>query len=284
MCETYYNELRRTLLPLYGEGEARAIAFLVLEEAFGIGRTDVYARKVRHFSEEEACRWQNILTRLSAGIPVQYVLGAATFCGRRFGVSSAVLIPRPETEQLVAMAASLSPCRALDAGTGSGCIAVSLALEAEACAVEAWDVSPEALSLAAANARSLGADVRFVRCDMLAEAEAVWNGDSADAAAYDVIVSNPPYVCESEAAEMSPHVLLHEPHLALFVPDADPQRFYCALARLALRRLRPGGSLLVEGNAAHVSATADLFRRSGLRDVRVHDDLYHRPRFVTAVR
>ena len=223
--DTQFTALRQSLAPLYGEGEARAIAFMLYEDAFGVSRTDIYADKVRQFSEDERARLNNMCQLLAKGVPVQYVLGKASFCGRTFAVSPAVLIPRPETEELVAWATDVArlmprpegrPLRLLDAGTGSGCIAVSLKLALPDADVTAWDISPEALSVARGNARTLGADVHFEQRDILAPPDA--------AACYDIIVSNPPYICEYEQSSMEAHVTQHEPHTALFVPDADPLR------------------------------------------------------------
>lgn len=269
-----YSELRDGLLREYDAGEARAVALLVLEEEFGVPRTDVYAGKVRHFSDAERARLQNISERLQAGEPVQYVTGHAAFMGRRFAVSPAVLIPRPETEELVALALREPARRVLDVGTGSGCVAVSLALELPGAEVEAWDLSDDALAVARTNAAALGAAVRFVRRDALAAPEA---GE-----AFDLIVSNPPYVRESERAGMERRVAEHEPAMALFVPDDDALRFYRALARLGRARLRPGGRLVMEVNAALAGATAALMRAEGYGGVAVSRDAYGRERFVEA--
>ena len=156
-----YHELRNGLLAVCDEREAHAIALAVLEEVFGVARIDVYADKVRHFSDEERLHLQNILCRLQENTPLQYITGYAAFCGRRFEVSDAVLIPRPETEELVAAALESTPRRLLDVGTGSGCIAISLALALPRSSVEAWDLSADALEVARRNARRLGAEVRF---------------------------------------------------------------------------------------------------------------------------
>lgn len=294
-----YTTLRTALAPRYGETEARAIAFLVLEEGFGVTRTDVYADKVRHFSSEEEQEWGVICKRLASGEPVQYVLGRATFLGRNYRVTPATLIPRPETEGLVALALQAAkeivaargndsalphstvlpparPLHILDVGTGSGCIATSIALELrDAAHVEAWDISDAALDVARLNAHELGANVNFAHIDLLA-------ADTTKQ--FDLIVSNPPYVLESERANMEDHVLAHEPASALFVPDDDPLRFYRALARLAQSCLVPGGTLAVEVNRAFADETAALFRTTGLSAVAVHPDCFAAPRFVTGVR
>lgn len=278
-----YRQLFEVLSRRYAAGEARALAFLLLEEGFGVCRTDVYADKVRHFSAEEHQRLADMSRRVAAGEPVQYVLGTAEFCGRRFRVTPATLIPRPETEELVALCLGVvsrrpapadRPLRLLDAGTGSGCIAISLAAALPGAGVEAWDISEAALAVARDNARRADVPVRFVRQDLLA---ACVTGD-----VFDCIVSNPPYVCESERGDMENHVLDHEPHSALFVPDDDPLRFYRALAALGRRSLVSGGALLVEINRAYGAATADLMSAAGYADVRVHKDAFGNDRMVEA--
>lgn len=275
---SYYNLLRTRLLPLYGEGESRAIAFLVMEDAFGVSRTEIYADKVRHFSEDEHARLLSICQRLEEGEPVQYVLGKAWFCGRSYRVTPAVLIPRPETEELVAWASSFSgKIRILDAGTGSGCIAISLKLALPQAEVVAWDLSEEALKVARQNAEELGADVRFEQRDMLAE----WPENER----FDLIVSNPPYICERERSEMEAHVLEHEPGTALFVPDDDALRFYRALVRRSVEGvLLPGGSLLVEINSAYGPETVNLFKEYGLKQVELRRDDFGNDRMVGGVR
>ncbi len=282
----YFSRLCSLLAPLYGEGEARAIAFLVLEEAFGVGRTSVYADKVRDFSEEEEQRYLNICQRLAAFEPVQYVLGHADFAGNRFRVQPGVLIPRPETEQLVDLglaalealrAAGKAQPRVFDGGTGSGCIAVSLALRCPWAGVEACDFSEEALAVARDNAVRLGAKVAFRRQDLLAP----W----PERPPYDLIVSNPPYILEEEQREMEPNVLRYEPASALFVPDADPLRFYRALAHAAVEgALAAGGTLAVEINRAQGTETVALFDSLGLHHATLHTDCFGNPRFVTAQR
>lgn len=268
-----FTSLRQQLATCYPEREAHAVALRVLEDAFGVSRTDVYADKVRKFSSEEELRWQHIAERLSTGEPLQYVLGEAEFCGRSFGVAPGVLIPRPETEELVALVEqSVSGrSRILDAGTGSGCIAVSLALALPEAEVQAWDISPEALSVAQGNAERWGAAVDFRLCDMLT---------ATPDERFDVVVSNPPYVCERERLDMTRQVLEHEPGLALFVPDDDPLRFYRALVGLSVRCLNSGGLLAVEINEAYGAETADLFSRSGLTEVQMLFDGFGKPRFV----
>lgn len=271
-----YIRLRQSLAALYGEGEAQAVALLVMEKVLGLTRTDIYCGKVRQISEDERTRFLNISQKLLQGVPVQYALGEADFLGRTFRVSPEVLVPRPETEELVQWATTVAGAqsnpRALDAGTGSGCIAVSLKLECPQAEVEAWDLSQGALAVARENAERLQADVRFSRHDLLAP----W----PEEARYSLIVSNPPYIAEREKADMEPHVLDHEPHMALFVPDADPLLFYRALAQASVRHLLPGGWLLVEINRAYARETAALFRSVGLEQVEIRRDGFGNERMV----
>ncbi len=290
--QSLFGSLRDALSGLYSPGEARAVAFLLLEEAFGVSRTDIYADKVRDFSQAETARLRDMSARLAAGEPVQYVLGHAVFRSRRFKVTPAVLIPRPETEELVEWALSaareISSCgaageglRILDAGTGSGCVAVSLTAELPGAQVEAWDISAAALSVARENAAALAADVLFREKDMLGSWTESGGADGGcRSRRYDLVVSNPPYICERERNDMEALVTDNEPARALFVPDDDPLLFYRALCEGALQTLRPGGRLLVEANRAYARDTAELFRRSGFGDVEVRRDAYGNERMV----
>lgn len=305
-----YSELRDALLPRYDAREARAVALLVLEDAFGVPRMDVYADKVRHFSEEERRRLQNILQRLAAGEPVQYVLGRAAFCGMNLRVTPATLIPRPETAELVDAAEALcekiletlpaaqKPLQILDAGTGSGCIALALAQRLPSAKVEAWDISSEALDVARQNAAEQNLNVDFQQRDILTEAadcttEPVNPSTSISDAEiksiskksslrYHLIVSNPPYIAERERPDMAAHVLDYEPHTALFVPDDDPLRFYRALAHIARRTLHPGGALAVEINQAYGTETLQLFAAAGFTSLILLKDAFGHDRIVTA--
>ena len=208
---------------------------------------------------------------------MQYIEGRTLFLGREFWVAPGVLIPRPETEELVELMLKEIPAdaRILDVGTGSGCIAISLAKELPDTLVTAWDVSPEALSVARANARKLQADVRFVECDVLA-------CQVDEVGLYDVIVSNPPYVTEAEKADLEPNVLQWEPSLALFVPDDDPLRFYRRIAVLGRDMLADGGRLYFEINRAYGREMVEMLRAMGYVGVRVEKDLSQNDRFVIA--
>lgn len=263
---TLHDNLVAALKPQYGADEARAIARLVLETQCGASLTDILL-------DRPAEGWKpSTLERLVAGEPVQYVLGEATFCGHRIKVRRGVLIPRPETEFLGQLPAT-GPI--LDVCTGSGCIALAQQLLHPHLRVEAWDVSEEALAVAEENFRAHQAPVVLRKVDLL-------NYAQAPAGEYQLIVSNPPYIPQREIEGMEAHVSEHEPHLALFVPDEDPLRFYRPLARLALQRLRPGGQLAVECHTQFVPQVAALFEEMGLRRVTPHHDLFGRPRFVSA--
>lgn len=271
---------------------------MLLEDLFGLSFADILCGATEHLSDADALRLQQSVDRLLDAEPLQYVTGTAFFCGHPFHVAPGVLIPRPETEWIVDTAVNLvtsSAPRILDIGTGSGCIAtsISLALADKHCYTEAWDISEDALRIAADNAARLGAEVKFRRRDALrleenfpAEenqggAEALSDTNAA-AESWDIIVSNPPYICNREAADMHANVLRHEPHLALFVPDTDPLLFYRAIARYAMRSLRKGGWLLFECNTLYAHDTAQMASDMGFAKSVVEDDCFGKPRFVKA--
>lgn len=277
-----YSEIWHRIATSYEDGEARAIARILIEELFGLSYTDIVCGATDQLSADDTLRLDTAVRRIEQGEPLQHVLGYADFCGNHFGVNASVLIPRPETEWLVdegerlmngaSNAAPSAPKRILDIGTGSGCIAISLKLRLGEAYVEAWDISEEALRTAESNAKALKAEVAFCKRDALRAEESI--------APWDLIVSNPPYICDSERADMDDNVLLHEPHTALFVPDDDPLRFYRAIARYALRSLSNGGSLLFECNTRYAEATGEMMREMGFEDVTVNDDCFGLPRFV----
>ena len=342
-----YSEIWHRIATSYDDGEARAIARILIEELFGLSYADIVCGATEQLSADDTLRLDTAVRRIEQGEPLQHVLGYADFCGNRFSVNSSVLIPRPETEWLVDEGAKLmsttatsSTKRILDIGTGSGCIAISLKLRLGDAYVEAWDISEEALRTAQDNADALKAEVVFRKRDALrAEGECLQGGalvssapteqtmdsinsnegalvssaptgqamdsinsnegalvssapteqamDSINyseanilAAPWDLIVSNPPYICDSERTAMDDNVLLHEPHTALFVPDDDPLRFYRAIARYALLTLNIGGSLLFECNARYAEATGKMLSDMGFEEVTVSDDCFNLPRFV----
>lgn len=269
--------IRSRLQPYYTAEEVSALSRIVCCDLLGQAPTDYYLGKDIVLSLKKEQELEDILQRLSRFEPLQYIEGRTLFLGREFWVAPGVLIPRPETEELVELMLKEIPAdaRILDVGTGSGCIAISLAKELPDALVTAWDVSPEALSVARANARKLQADVRFVECDVLA-------CQVDEVGLYDVIVSNPPYVTEAEKADMEPNVLQWEPSLALFVPDDDPLRFYRRIAVLGRDMLADGGRLYFEINRAYGREMVEMLRTMGYVGVRVEKDLSQNDRFVIA--
>ena len=369
-----YNQLWKRLTAIYNEREAQAIVRTVLDALFGMSLTDICLGKVTQLSADDTTRLEKIMQRLEKSEPVQYVLGAGWFAGRLFDVAPGVLIPRPETEDLVKWACDeakekekednskeergkeekeiskkgeapqkeeqllsstlkeeeeglrkgkdasqkeeqllSSPLKEekeglrkgedasqkeeqplssllknnkevsekgeeaphpsiLDIGTGSGCIAITVALALPQARVTAWDISTDALAIAAGNAHRLGASVRFEHQDALSAPD--------DEERWDVIVSNPPYICDRERADMSDNVLSYEPELALFVPDSDPLLFYRAIARYASKALKPGGRLLFETNTAYVHEVAQAMADEGFTAIEVRNDCFGKPRMV----
>lgn len=280
-----YEELRKRLTSVYDEREAQAVARWVLDEAFGLSLTDICCGKVSQLSADDARRLEAMTRCLEQAEPVQYVLGHAPFAGHSFEVSPAVLIPRPETEELVnwavqsaeAMTAAKeqTSLHILDIGTGSGCIAISVALALPQATVQAWDISPQALAQARSNAQRLGAQVSFVQQDALQPPH--------HHACLDMVLSNPPYICQREAEDMHRNVLAHEPHMALFVPNDDPLRFYRAITRYAVEALRPGGCVLFEINALYAEATRQMMLDEGLSHIETRLDCFGKERFVKGI-
>lgn len=266
-----FGQITKSLRHLYHENEAKSMAYRCLDLGWDCSATDILMGKSVEISDE----WEAKLGRLYVGEPLQYVMGFEFFRDRRFIVSPTTLIPRPETEELVMKILPLieKRHRVLDVGTGSGCIAVSLAIETDA-AVFAWDISEGALDIAKKNASLFSVHVNFQLQDVFE-----WEQTSD---AWDFIVSNPPYVLDQEKTEMSPNVLDFEPHLALFVPDLDPLKFYQALGNFAWNRLNPGGWLAVEINRAYGLETEKLFRQIGFSTTELHQDFIGNDRFVFA--
>ena len=265
------GQIMTSLLHLYNENEAKAMAYRCLDLGWDCSATDILMEKPVEISVE----WDAKLGRLHSGEPLQYVMGFEFFRDRKLMVSPDTLIPRPETEELVMKILPLieKQHRVLDVGTGSGCIAVTLSIETDA-SVFAWDISEGALDIAKNNERLLGSQVSFLHQDVFE-----WE---QTAGTWDFIVSNPPYVLDQEKNEMSPNVLDFEPHVALFVPDLDPLKFYQTLGTFAWSRLNPGGWLAVEINRAYGLETEKLFRQIGFSTTELHQDFKGNDRFVLA--
>ncbi len=291
-----YDDIWRRLAGVYDQREARAVARMLVEEKFNLSFADIICGGVEALPDADKQWIEAAVKRLEQGEPIQYVLGWAWFGGLKFNVRSGVLIPRPETEWLVdnicahPAPSNDRPLRILDIGTGSGCIALSIKQRLPETYVEAWDISTEALSIAADNARSLGLDVVWRQQDALNITPNVLsttpNDNSAvpDSPLWDVIVSNPPYICERERTDMARNVLEHEPSTALFVPDTDPLLFYRAITRYAVGSLNEGGRLLFECNTLYAGDTARMMAYEGMTATQVYDDCFGKPRFAVGKR
>ena len=302
-----YQQFWQSLTPLYDAGEAQAIVRTVLDVEYGMTLTDIICGKVNELSSDEERNLEEIIARLQNGEPVQYVLGKADFAGRTFHVEPGVLIPRPETAELCQWieedASSLEaddPKQILDICTGSGCIAITLGLTIPNSEVTGWDISEDALRIAQGNVEMLKVgNVRIEYQDALmlpkaAEAAEISEiseaakmseaaeADSALAKNWDIIVSNPPYICEKEKAEMEKNVLEHEPSIALFVPDEDPLKFYRAIAEYASSALKSEGALYFEINPIYEKETREMLEELGFKDIETKEDAFGKKRMMRA--
>ncbi|MBQ1736749.1 MAG: peptide chain release factor N(5)-glutamine methyltransferase [Muribaculaceae bacterium] len=269
--------LRESLSPVIEAGELQAMIRVICEDVFNYDQVDVALRQDHELPDFAPERIAEIIARLKRHEPLQYVVGSARFHGHRFKVTPAVLIPRPETEQLVDLIIDENPdadLKVLDMGTGSGCIAIALARALKFAQVDALDVSRDALAVARQNAALLKTPgVRFFESDMLA---------SQPSACYDIIVSNPPYICWSERESMDRNVKDFEPGQALFVPDSDPLLYYKAIAHYASQSLEHGGKLYLEINQRFGNEVKHLLESCGLDDVRIIEDSFGHVRFAAA--
>lgn len=305
-------EKLRESLSIYDVREVQSIIDLLLEEVCNISRVDRIMHPDLVLPEAQRQQVLDCADKLSRGIPVQQALGYEWFCGAKFKVTPDVLIPRPETAELVAWICeeATSPISILDIGTGSGCIALSLARLINNSQVLAIDLSTAALGVAKENCCQQGVDnVYFAQCDILRAVDnsyfetqinhelttypqdcskqnpqELYRGYELDKRVFNVIVSNPPYVCQREKVEMSSVVLDHEPSLALFVPDEDPLLFYRAIAQFGREHLTDGGKLYFEINAAYGSETCEMLRNLGYKEVTLRQDINGRDRMVRAER
>ncbi|MDD2797101.1 MAG: peptide chain release factor N(5)-glutamine methyltransferase [Bacteroidales bacterium] len=277
--KSFIESAHQQLSILYPEHEVRSMISYLLQSVTGFSKAEIILRKNSELSPENNKQLNTKLKQLASGEPLQYVLGETEFYNLKFKVNQSVLIPRPETEELVDLILrenNSKQLRILDIGTGSGCIAISLAKKLPDSVVEAWDISEDALQVALENSIKNKVDVHFSRKDIL-------NLENSSNI-FDIIVSNPPYVCESEAEAMHQNVLRFEPHLALFVPNHDPLMFYSKIVSLSSQLLRKGGLLYFEINAAYGSQTADLLRNNGYQSVVILKDIFGKERFVKGVK
>ena len=270
--------IRSELQGLYPDTEIKSFSNLIIEKISGFSRTEIIVNKNTLFSEKQRHVIENFIAKLKEYIPIQYILGETEFFGLPFRVNESVLIPRPETEELVDWIRNENDRNAnlgiLDIGTGSGCIAISLKHEFTNATVDAFDISEKALETAQSNATLNKLEVNFSKVDILntPEMEQKW----------DIIVSNPPYVTELEKSEILPNVLDYEPHLALFVPDNDPLLFYRCIAIFTQQHLKPKGKLYFEINRQFGKATVDLLTAMGFGNVELRKDISGNDRMVRA--
>lgn len=262
----------------YDPREARSIVLLLLQEVFDMSLTDVCSGALDSLSDDDKKLLERLLLRLEQGEPVQYVVGHTTFCNNTFNVRKGCLIPRPETEELCYWIKDMcgSAKEILDIGTGSGCIAVSLKRLIDNARVTAWDISEDAIAIAKENADLNKVEINFELRDALAP--------PADEAKWDVIVSNPPYICRKESEQMERNVLDYEPENALFVPDETPLLFYTSIIRYARKALKPHGKLFFEINPIYAKEVADAFSEHGFSDVEKKKDFEGRERMVCGVK
>jgi len=268
---------------IYSKNELKSISRLLLRQLAGMSSVQIYSDKDTKFPDDILTILETSVNRLLNREPIQYVLGEAEFFELNFKVKPGVLIPRPETEELVELILKdfknkNKNIRLLDIGTGSGCIAVSLAKNLPDAMVSAWDISDDALKIARENAELNRVTVNFQLLDILSTEVFEKETDQ-----WDVIVSNPPYVCQSEKAVMEAHVLNHEPHLALFVNDNDPLIFYRVISQYAVNKLKKGGRLYFEINSQLGKKTLDLVRQQPFEKVDLFQDLSGRDRIIRAI-
>lgn len=279
-----YNQLWRNLTDIYDEGEAKAIVRLLLDVRFGMNLTDILCGKIEQLSDEEISELKNCIERLQKSEPIQYILGQEEFGDRVFKVAPGVLIPRPETYELCTEIIKEynrpycalqppEPINVLDIGTGSGCIAITLALDLWNSNVTAWDISSDALIIARENTHRLEAKVNLEFKDAL-------NIPDDDSNRWNIIVSNPPYICEKEKKNMEENVLEYEPDTALFVPDNDPLKFYRSIAEYGIRSLKRGGMLAFEINPIYVKETIAMLEDLDYKNIRAVNDIFGKQRFT----
>ena len=293
-----YQQFWQSLTPLYDADEAQAIVRTVLDVEYGMTLTDIICGKVNELSSDEERNLEKIITRLQNGEPVQYVLGEADFAGRTFHVEPGVLIPRPETAELcqwieeeVSSLDADDPKQILDICTGSGCIAITLGLTLPNSEVTGWDISEDALRIAQGNVEMLKArNVRIEYQDALMLPKAAEAAEISEAAesslskSWNIIVSNPPYICEKEKADMEKNVLEHEPSIALFVPDKEPLKFYRTIAEYASSALKSEGALYFEINPIYEKETREMLEELGFKDIETKEDAYGKKRMMKAMK
>lgn len=272
------SKIKESLAPIYDSREIDAMIRIIFEHLLNYSRVDIIMHKDNELSDFMRSKIDKVIERLVAHEPIQYIFNDAYFHGYHFEVTPATLIPRPETEELVDMISDENKredLHVLDIGTGSGCIAISLALYLPFSKVTAVDISAEAIEVAKRNAAKLKAKVNFIQADIL---------NSFPDEKFDIIVSNPPYICEEEKANMEQNVLDFEPHTALFVPNTDPLLFYRSIAKNAIKSLNPNGKLYYEINSRFADETVKMLEEIGFAGIEIRKDMYNRNRFAVATK
>ena len=274
---TVLQRIDKALAGLYDAAELESVKKALCLEYLDISAVCFYTSEPLAPDPDRDRNLDDALGRMAKGEPLQYIIGYAPFCGLQFRVDSRVLIPRPETAELVEWVAAdcINAGAILDIGTGSGCIAITLAHRLPGFKVQGWDISEAALEVARENNRVNGTDVEFRKEDILAARSSDFK--------YDVIVSNPPYVMESEKARMEANVLEYEPHTALFVPDSDPLLFYRAIAEFGKKALVKGGALYFEINPLESEAMGSMLSDAGYHDIEIRKDIFGKHRMIKAV-
>ena len=275
--KTIANKIHKGLATIYTDGEIKALTRIVAMELLGVSQIVFFLKDDVSLTAEQEALLSNAIERLQQYEPIQYILGYSDFCGLRFKVTPATLIPRPETSELVEWIAGETKGKEniLDIGTGSGCIAISLAHRIPQSKVTAWDISNETLAVAAENSKANDCTVTFEQVDILAYQP---TGEQ-----FDIIVSNPPYIKENEKEAMHANVLDWEPHTALFVPDSNPLLFYRTIAEKGLMLLKPGGKLYFEINRAHSKETMEMLAALGYTSIELRKDFADNDRMIRAV-
>ena len=276
--KTISHKTQECLTNVYSDGEIKALTRIIATELLGVSQMTYFLKESVTLTTEQQALLGNAIERLKKQEPIQYILGYSDFCGLRFKVTTATLIPRPETSELVEWVANEATGKEsiLDIGTGSGCIAVSLAHKMPQSNVTAWDISPEALAIAAENSKANGCAVTFEKVDILTQ--------QPTSKQFDIIVSNPPYIKENEKEAMHSNVLDWEPHTALFVPDNDPLLFYRTIAKKGLELLFPGGKLYFEINRAHGNDTIEMLKSIGYTSIELRKDFAENDRMIRAIK
>lgn len=274
-----YIYIKNSLCGIYPDAEAAALAKWILTEVFRLSVTELYTGKDNDFPDDKRRKLENMLTRLKQNEPLQYILGEVSFAGVCLEVTPDVLIPRPETAELIDWIAAdyaQGGIGILDIGTGSGCIPIALAHRLRQVRVASWDVSEKALRVAARNVKRNGVNVTLEQVDVLS--------DKIPPVSVDVLVSNPPYITEKERADMERNVLDWEPELALFVPDHDPLLFYRRIAEIGQQILPEGGALYYEINRAYGADTVALLQSMGYERIELRKDMFGNDRMIKAIR